>query len=132
LTTDERSIVEDLLRLAPLDEPCDWTADLLAVTRDDAGNPIGAFLGRRVDQDGRSYALLEHVFMVPGQARGKRFLAVGEAWATLCRAQGIPQALFTISDERQAKRPEMIRYARFWGFRPYKMADGRSWWVKDF
>ena len=131
MTPEERSTVEDLLRLAPLDEPCDWTADLIVVTRDDAEQPIGAFIGRRVSQDGQVFALLEHVFMVPGQAKGKRFFAVGEAWASLCRSQGIRQAYFTIADERRAKRPEMIRFARFWGFRQFKVTEGRSWWVKD-
>lgn len=131
MTPEERTVVDDLLRRAPLDEPCDWTADLLAVTRDAAGEPIGAFLGRRIDQDGQTYALLEHVFMVPGQARGKRFLAVGEAWAALCRSHGIRQAIFTIADARAAQRPEMLRYAKFWGFRPYTVKDGRSWWLKN-
>ncbi len=70
MTAEERAQVEALLALAPLDEDCDWTADLLAVTRDATGKPIGAFLGRRVEQDGQVVGLLEAERTAEGQALG--------------------------------------------------------------
>ena len=117
--------VQSILSQVTLDEPFDEAADLVAVLSE-KGKPWGFFAGRT------SYggvALLEHLVILPEARKKGRILALAEAWAAVCRAKGLRWAVFGMPVTR--KRPDLIRYARFWGFMPYGSDEKNVWWKKD-
>lgn len=135
---DDHPVIADdvraILAQVTLDEPFDEEADLVAVEYADGfgSAPIGLFVGRTETPAGDSQplAVLEHVILLPGAGRGKRLLALAEAWRLLCLSRGLLRAVCGIPKDKD--RAWILRAAKAWGFRQYLDDAERTWWVKDF